>query len=281
MVPFEIYMKIQIAQMPIVELDVAFNLANMLSIIQEAATDVDLIVFPETTLTGFPSKEEITQASLGIDSDHIKILKEAALKSDVAIAFGFSEREGSSFYNSAMLVNRVGKTALKYRKTHLWPATDWGVFEAGYQYGICQIGDIKIGMLICYDVEFPETARALATLGADLILVLDGNMDPFGPVHRRAVTARAMENQCFVALVNRVGEGKGLTFPGESVIIDPFGEIVAAASGQQRMSVDLDIDLIRQSKAHYRYLDDRRPPPGASMHSTTEEGMETIISEIE
>ncbi|HMC47616.1 MAG TPA: nitrilase-related carbon-nitrogen hydrolase, partial [Caballeronia sp.] len=87
---------------------------------------------------------------------------------------------------------------------------------------------------------------------------------PFGPVHRRAITARAMENQMFALMVNRCGSGDdNLTFPGESALVDPFGEIVAAAGAQETLlGVDIDFKRLEASREHYRYLNDARVPLG-------------------
>jgi len=95
---------------------------------------------------------------------------------------------------------------MAYRKTHLW-ASDKGVFHPGNRMMTCEWNGLRVGILICYDIEFPETARALATLGADLLIVTNGNMDPYGMVHRNAIIARAMENQVFAVMVNRCGKG--------------------------------------------------------------------------
>lgn len=87
-------------------------------------------------------------------------------------------------------------------------------------------------------------------------------MDPFGPVHRRAIQARAMENQMFAALVNRIGAGdQNLVFPGESALIDPFGEVVCDALGAETvLRARLDPARLEGAREHYRYLRDARIP---------------------
>ncbi|MBN0038359.1 carbon-nitrogen hydrolase, partial [Pseudomonas aeruginosa] len=101
-----------------------------------------------------------------------------------------------------------------YRKTHLW-VSEPGLVLPGDRFATLQWRGGRIGLLICYDSEFPESARALAELGAELILVSDGNMEPFGHVHRTSIAARAQENQVFAVVVNRVGEGEdAITFAG-------------------------------------------------------------------
>lgn len=273
-------MNIFLAQMPIADAQVEINLSNVLSIIRNAPSDTDLIVFPETTLSGFPAKDEIETAGLTAHSKPIRFIQDAARKSKTAVAFGFCEVAEGYAYNTAMLIDDVGRIALKYRKTHLWPHTDWGVFEAGSLYAVCEIASLRVGMLICYDIEFPETARALALLDVDVILVLDGNMDPYGPVHRRAVITRAMENQCFAVLVNRIGEGNGLSFPGESIAVDPFGTVLAEAVDGHPVRVTLDRRRIEESRQGYRYLRDRRAVPLRVEQALSEDGVINTISVI-
>ncbi|POF42533.1 hypothetical protein B0D71_06415 [Pseudomonas laurylsulfativorans] len=273
-------MNILLAQLPIADAQVEINLSNMLSMIRNAPLDTDLIVFPETTLSGFPTREEIGTTGLMTRSKPIRLIQEAARKSNTAIAFGFCEQADGRAYNTALLVDGSGRIALKYRKTHLWPDTDWGVFEAGSQYAVCEIASLRVGMLICYDIEFPETARALALLDADLILVLDGNMDPYGPVHRRAVITRATENQCFAVLVNRIGEGRGLSFPGESIAVDPFGNVLVESTDGHPVGVTLDRRRIEESRKSYRYLRDRRAAPLGVERTSSEDGVANTVSVI-
>lgn len=121
---------------------------------------------------------------------------------------------------------------------------------------------IRVGILICFDIEFPETARALATLGADLLIVTNGNMDPYGPVHAKCIAARALENQVFAVMTNRCGTGAGgLTFPGLSALVDPFGENVVLAGAEEGMyKGKINWDLLPESRRDYRYTAQRRVP---------------------
>ena len=96
--------------------------------------------------------------------------------------------------------------ALQYRKTHLWPS-ERSDFSPGDRFTTVLWRGVRVGLLICYDIELPETSRALAQLGAEVVIVTNGNMDPYGPVHRTAIMARAQENQLFAVMVNRVGAG--------------------------------------------------------------------------
>jgi (R)-amidase len=255
-------LQLELAQIPIVDGAVGVSGANVqrvLKTIAQRSAETDLIVFPETTLSGFPTRHNVGEVAEPIDGPSLTAVRHAAREARVAVAVGFAERDGSRFFNTTVLVDEHGEIALRYRKTHLW-ASDVGVFEPGDRYDVCTFKGMTVGLLICYDIEFPETARAVASLGADLLIVTNGNMEPFGPVHRRAIVARAMENQMFAALVNRVGSGDdNLTFPGESALIDPFGDVVCdAGQHEQVLRATLDPARLEGAREHYRYLHDAR-----------------------
>jgi (R)-amidase len=258
-------MQAELAQLALVDGDVGHNTRKVIETIGRAdvAGGTKLIVFPEATLSGFPTRENIADVAQSLDGPALTSVRDAARRAGVSVAVGLAEREGARFYNTTVLVDDKGEIALRYRKTHLW-ASDVGVFTPGDRFETCLWNGLTVGLLICYDIEFPETARAVAALDADLLVVTNGNMDPFGPVHRRAITARAMENQMFALMVNRCGTGDdNLTFPGESALVDPFGEIVAAAGAQETLlGVDIDFKRLEASREHYRYLNDARVPLG-------------------
>jgi (R)-amidase len=258
-------MQAELAQLALVDGDVAHNTRKVIETIGRAdvAGGTKLIVFPEATLSGFPTRENVADVAQSLDGPALTSVRDAARRAGVSVAVGLAEREGARFYNTTVLVDDKGEIALRYRKTHLW-ASDVGVFTPGDRFETCLWNGLTVGLLICYDIEFPETARAVAALDADLLVVTNGNMDPFGPVHRRAITARAMENQMFALMVNRCGTGDdNLTFPGESALVDPFGEIVAAAGAQETLlGVDIDFKRLEASREHYRYLNDARVPLG-------------------
>jgi (R)-amidase len=186
-------------------------------------------------------------------------VREAARRSRVAVAVGLPERDGAKFYNTTVLIDAAGEVALRYRKTHLWSSDD-GVFTPGDRFEVCNWNGLNVGLLICYDIEFPETARALARLGAQLLIVTNGNMDPYGPVHQRAIAARAMENQVFALMTNRCGRGDlRMSFPGQSALVDPSGEfLVVAGAAEIQLAVQLDPARIESSRRRYQYLHEAR-----------------------
>ncbi len=251
-------MKVELIQLAGRDGDRAWNLQRTLQAIRECAADSELLVFPETQLCGFPTEANVAALSEPLDGPSVSAVLQAVRERGVAVVLGTAEADAGRYYNTTLLITPEG-IALTYRKTHLW-ASDRGVFEPGDRFATALFKGVRVGLLICYDIEFPETARALAQLGAELLLVTNGNMDPYGPVHRAAIIARAQENQAFAVMVNRVGEGDGaLTFAGGSAAVDPFGRMLCEAGREeQRLHVELDLAQLQAARADYRYLDERR-----------------------
>lgn len=251
-------MKVELAQLAGRDNATAYNLARALAAIAACAADTQLIVFPETHLMGFPSADTVAAVAEPLDGPTVTAICQAARARDLSVVIGVAENDQGRFYNTTLLITPEG-IALRYRKTHLW-ASDRGVFEPGDRYATCEWNGLRVGLLICYDIEFPESARALAQLGADLLIVTNGNMDPYGPTHRTAIMARAQENQVFALMVNRVDGGDGgLTFAGGSALVDPFGTLVYEAGREEgQCSVEMDLSLLVAARQDYRYLVDQR-----------------------
>lgn len=235
--------------------DRAANLERALAAIADARGQADLLVLPETYLHGFPTADNVAELAETLDGPSLTAVRAAARSAGVAVAIGLAERRNGRFFNSAVLIDADGEIALHYSKTHLY-LSDQGVFERGDAFPVVEWRGIRLGLLICFDIEFPETARALARQGAELIVVLDGNMQPYGRVHRMAVPMRAMENQLFVAMCNRVGPGDGYTFCGESQVADPYGNSLALGSStaEQIIDITLDLEQVNAARAEYDYL---------------------------
>ena len=254
-------MQVELAQLALVDGDVAHNTRKVIDTIGrvDVAGGTKLVVFPETTLSGFPTRDNVADVAQTLDGPALSAVRDAARQKGVAVAVGLAERDGGRFYNSTVLVDDQGDLVLRYRKTHLW-ASDVGVFTPGDRFVTCPWNGLTVGLLICYDIEFPETARAIGALDADLLIVTNGNMDPFGPVHRRAIAARAMENQMFALMVNRCGSGDDdLTFAGQSALVDPFGESrLELGRDEAVVQTSLDLTRLEASREHYSYLHDAR-----------------------
>lgn len=251
-------MKIELVQLAGRDGDTVYNLGCTIKAIATCADDTDLLVFPETQLMGFVDAEQLASVAEPLNGPTLQAILQVVRERNVSVVVGIAENDAGTYYNSSVLVTPEG-IALSYRKTHLWPS-ERGVFCPGDRYVTALWKGVRVGILICYDIELPESSRALAQLGAELIIVTNGNMDPYGPVHRTAIMARAQENQAFAVMVNRVGEGDGgLVFAGGSAAVDPFGRVLFEAGRQEcRQVVELDLKQLQTARREYDYLSDRR-----------------------
>lgn len=248
--------RIRLIQSTVVDGDVAGNLDKALKTIAACAGEVDLVVFSETFIPGFPTPENVSRLAEPMTGPSITAVRKAAKDAGLSVAIGFAEVEGGRFFNTGVLIDSSGEVLHKYRKSHLY-ASDEGVFEPGIEFPVCDWHGMRLGMLICFDIEFPETARMLAHNGAELIVVLDGMMKPYGHVHRAVIPVRAMENQLYMVMANRVGAGDQYTFSGESHVANPFGQTVSIAGSDEEavINVTLDMDEVKHAREEFRYVE--------------------------
>ncbi len=211
--------------------DIASNLAI---ISRETACasrrGVDLLIFPECFLTGYFNKNEVNLIARKIDQDTISALQITAKSNATAILVGYYEAMGVNTYNSAILIGSNGEILANYRKRALFGDWERSVFVPGSEPVLTVYQGIRIAILICFDVEFPELASECARNGADLIAVPTSNMEPYVHINRCLVPTRAIENQVYIAYANRIGSENHLHFVGESAIHDPEGTELARAS---------------------------------------------------
>lgn len=244
--------RIRLIQPTLADGDIAGNLAKLRHIIQGASGQTDLIVFPETCVSGFPTPDNVAALAETMDGGSVTALRQAARQAGVSVAFGFAEAERGRYFNTGLLIDDDGQVLLRYRKTMLYES-DQGVFEPGSDFPVCQWRGMTVGMLICFDIEFPAPARALSRQGVDLTLLLDGMMHPYGHLHRHAIPIRALDNQMHIVMANRVGPGERYEFSGESQAADPFGSTLALAPvyGEAMLDVTLDPDAPARARAAY------------------------------
>jgi 5-aminopentanamidase len=166
------------------------------------------------------------------------------------------------------LIDAHGQRLCNYRKTHLFGDLDHGMFSAGGDdFPVVELNGWKLGMLICYDLEFPENTRRLALAGAELILVPTANMVPFDFVADVTVRARAFENQCYVAYANYCGHEGDIHYCGQSSIAAPDGQRIAQAGLDEALIIGtLDHQSILTARAANHYLHDRRPELYSALH---------------
>lgn len=169
--------RIRIIQPRLRDGDIAGNLAMTLKTIRASAGQADLLVFPETCISGFPRPDNVAQLAEPLDGPSATALREAARQAGVAVAIGLAEADQGRRFNAGLLIDADGQVLLHYRKTMLYDS-DQGVFEAGERWPTCEWRGLRLGLLICFDIEFAAPARALGAQGVDLIVLMDGMMHP-------------------------------------------------------------------------------------------------------
>jgi omega-amidase len=257
-------MKIAVAQISCSLGDPETNLSKVRDLSQRAEqTGAELIVFPEMTDTGY-SVPVIQKHASHWKTGFVANLQNVANDLSMAIVSGVSERDGSSIYNSQILVDAKGGIVAKYRKTHLYavaPVDEQNCFAPGNTFQSFALGNLRFGFSICYDLRFPELYRNLATeqnVGAFLI----SSAWPFPrDEHFRVLAqARAIENQSYVIASNRVGKDEDVWFCGNSAIIDPRGVVIAAASPDREELIYADVseELVQSVRRRMQSLGHRR-----------------------
>jgi predicted amidohydrolase len=236
--------------------------ANLEALATEAALagaeGADLLITPETFLTGY----DVDPGTLrGLAGSGIGEVGEIARAAGVAIACGWVERDGDRVYNAATLFDRRGEAVLTHRKCHLFGDVDRNAFDPGDTFAVADLDGVRVGLLICFDVEFPEAVRALALQGAQVIAVPTSLMAPYDAVAQTLVPARAVENHVFVAYCNRVGVERTLRYIGQSRVAGPDGHVIETAGAEEETLLIADIDLgeIDRARADFDYLAGRRP----------------------
>jgi predicted amidohydrolase len=201
---------------------------------QAQAQGADLLVTPEMFLTGYAiGAERVAALAETSDGPLAQAVAGIAQRHGTTIVYGYPEKNPNGKpFNAAQAIAPDGTRLMNYRKTHLFGELDSAQFSAGNAASqVFEWRGWRLGLLICYDVEFPEAVRCLALQGVDAVLVPTANMEPFDEVQRVLLPARALENRLYVAYANACGRESSLVYNGLSTVCAPDGEVLACAAG--------------------------------------------------
>ncbi|TDF82942.1 carbon-nitrogen hydrolase family protein [Pseudomonas sp. H9] len=245
-------------------LDVPGNLERLHQQAQlAAARGAELLVCPEMFLTGYNiGSEAVARLAEAEDGPSAMAVVEIAQSHRIAIAYGYPElSDDGRIYNAVQLIDAHGSSLCNYRKTHLFGGLDRAMFSPGPDhFPVVELNGWRLGLLICYDIEFPENARRLALAGAELILVPTANMVPYDFVAQVTVRARAYENQCYLVYANYCGSEDEIHYCGQSSVVGPDGSILAMAGRDSALlQADLELQRVHEGRASTPYLHDLRP----------------------
>jgi predicted amidohydrolase len=248
------------------------NLVMMSEMISKIASQqkVDLIVFPELITSGYELGLRFTELAQRVPGPTVNLIAQRANEYGVYIVFGMvtKERVESVLYNSSILVGPEGELLEVYNKIHL-RGEERMAFREGFKLPVIETEVGNIGMLVGYDLAFPEVARSLVLDGADVLCVAANWEAPVIDEWKTYLRARAYENAVFVVGANRVGEDVTLTFGGESMIVGPRGQIYASLANETDPNTGaplegfavarIDLDEVRRNREEYQLIQNRQP----------------------
>ncbi len=224
----------------------------------------DMLLLPEDWSCGFSDKmfHEMEKHVEPLDGPSVSVLKECAKQHDVWIVAGsVATKFPDGMRNTTFLINRQGEIVGDYSKMHLYSDMDEHVpFLHGTKTEVYDTELGKFGFMICYDIRFAELSRTYALKGADALIVVSDFPDPRLYHWKTLLTARAIENQMFVVACNRVGSSPMGTYFGHSLIIDPWGEIIAEGGGEEEIVTGaVDFTQTQAIRDLIHVFRDRRP----------------------
>jgi 5-aminopentanamidase len=234
------------AQIDCVLGDPRANREKIISSIRGAGErDAHLVIFPECALTGYAynSLEEAVPFAEQIDGPSAEAIAAACHETGAYAIVGFIESAGGNFYNAAMLVGPDG-VAGSYRKVHMpFIGIDRFLTPGDRPFQVFELPFGKVGVNICYDISFPEPARALKLMGAELIALITNWPTAAWRSPQFMANARALENHLFYAACDRVGTERGWNFIGRSKVIDCNGDTLAEASAEAEEMLVVSVEL--------------------------------------
>ena len=239
--------------------------ANLQRLDEAAATahaaGAHLLLTPEMFLTGYSiGAESVRALAQPRDGGYAQAVAAIAQRHGIAIAWTYPERDAQgAIFNAAQLVSIQGQPLLHYRKTHLYGTLDRAQFSAAAvdasNSALAELHGWKLGLLICYDVEFPENTRRLALAGADGVLVPTANMDRYDFVPATMVPTRAFENQLALAYANYCGQEGSLRYGGLSSVVDALGRPLAMAGRDESLLLaTLTPDALNHARAEQTHV---------------------------
>jgi predicted amidohydrolase len=244
--------------------DTAANLGKMEGLVASAMSRhpcAGLLLFPELATSGYDPRPSILVQAEDQDGKSFQRMSKIANKQKVHLAYGYLEDGGSgNIFNSLILLGPDGKMLANYRKIQLTKEEKL-VFKAGDSIIIADSELGKIGLLICWDIAFPELSRVLTLGGADIVLVAAAWDKPFARPFMDFARSRALENTIYLATSNHVGITNNVDFFGDSAIIGPDGLILASAGEdvERFASSEIDFDESRTLRdGYFTMLKDRR-----------------------
>ncbi|MFK7868900.1 MAG: carbon-nitrogen hydrolase family protein [Roseobacter sp.] len=223
-----------------------------------ASQGAEVLLLPELFATGYNIGDQLAARAEPADGAIAQRIAAIAKEHGIAIHYGYPETDGGRIFNAAQCFAPDGTALGGHRKLVIPPGFERDCFAAGENCALFTYRNVRIATLICYDAEFPEAARHVASLGAELILVPTALSAQWEWVARTMIPCRAYENGVFLAYANSAGVENGMEFLGQSFIAAPNGQELARAGAQPEViHATLDLDQVSAAQKRLPYLTDR------------------------
>jgi predicted amidohydrolase len=259
--------KVALAQISCRQANKTENLTKIKKFVARAKKQgAELVIFPELSLTGYVVRDEIYELAEKIPGPSTKIMEDVAKKNDIHVIFGMpevSDKTEATLHNSAVFIGPKGFIG-KYHKMYLPTHSifeEKRYFRPGYQTAVFDTELGKLGLIICYDIYFPEVTRLTRLKGAELIVCISASPGVRRSFFEVLTVARAIENTAFLAFVNLAGIQDGLQFWGGSRLVGPSGRVLVQAKYDEDDFVMGEVNYpdIRPIEAFVPTLRDLRP----------------------
>lgn len=233
------------------------NTDQRLQRLEAAITDqqLDLVVCPELFMSGYDVGDAIIDSAESSNGPFANAVQEIAKTHATSFIYGYPELAEDGLYNSALCVDSTGEILANHRKLLLPPGFESRYFKPGQNLSLFDLHGLRCAMLVCYDVEYPESVRAAAEAGAELVIVPTALSENWGVVAHKMVPTRAFENGVWLIYANHAGIENNIAYFGGSCIVAPDGQDAARAGCEETLiSAVIDLEAVAKAQARLPYL---------------------------
>ncbi len=253
--------RVALAQMALHPGDLVGNDRKAEDAVKKAAENrADIVLLPELWASGFDLAQTTKYASI-LGEGWFARMKELAVQYEITLGGSLIEEFQGDYFNTFALYKNNGDLLGSYRKIHLFQMLQENVhFNRGKEIKVFDSPWCSLGMAICYDLRFPELFRSIAVKGAKLILLVAEWPQRRIEHWKILLQARAIENQCFIAAVNKTGTSQGTALGGCSTVVNPMGEFLVLGDEKEKVLVaDIDLEEVGKIRKWMPIFDDRSP----------------------
>ena len=216
---------------------------------------LDLLVCQELFMSGYNVGDILIDVAEEIAGSYMQKVMTLAKDTQTAIVYGYPEKHEGKLYNSAVCISSTGEVLANHRKLMIPPGFEREYFETGDSYTFFTLNSVRCSILICYDAEFPESVRAVAEAGTELVIVPTALVEQWESVALQLMPTRAFENGVWVMYANHAGTENGFKYAGKSCILDPVGRDVARANlTESVITATIDTTQVKSAQERLPYL---------------------------